>query len=120
MKGVSSSLLGASEEGLKFLTVSPTARKLVAKVASGIPLVGGIISFGIEEFGETISRTASHVADRAKDFVIDKRVSSLQETASALQNSQSLLNGQISELQSGLAEAKDRELELSQAQSQLQ
>ncbi|CAG8644349.1 319_t:CDS:2, partial [Paraglomus occultum] len=64
-------------------------------------------------------RGISHVADRGKDWIVDDKIKGIKETTSALQNSQSLLEGQITDLQTGLQEAKDRELELAAAQQRL-
>ncbi|CAG8656254.1 3249_t:CDS:2, partial [Paraglomus occultum] len=88
----SSTILGVAEEALK----NPLSRSIISSGLGMIPGLGGVLKLGVDKF-----------------------VSGLQETASALKNSQSLLNGQVTELQAGLQEAKDRELELAAAQQRL-
>jgi hypothetical protein len=75
--------------------------KNFTKVSAGwLPVVGNVIG-AIDDIYQEI------------------KINGLQETASALKNSQSLLNGQVTELQAGLQEAKDRELELATEQQRL-
>src|SRR6266487_5552333 len=54
-----------------------------------------------------------------KDIDIGSSIRELFQSKDSLENSQSLLQGNITELQAGLQEAKDLELQLAKAQEEL-
>lgn len=107
----STNTVGIAEEGVK----RGWGKSILKTVAGFIPVVGGAISAGID----TAYGVAHNVLDRVKDIGIDKKFANLNEVATGLQNSQSLLKGQLQEIQFGLADSKNKEAELKQQLDQV-
>ncbi|CAG8526111.1 2818_t:CDS:2 [Gigaspora margarita] len=90
----------ATSKTAKVFTVE--GLKLVCKTGSKIiPVVGNIVG-------------------AVDDIYQSYQIGSLEETTASLRNVQSTMEGQIEDLQAGLKEAKDRELQLAQDHKNLQ